>query len=406
MNEPLPRICYVGPAIGPSVGGPAILFKLLHGYPADRLLAVQTRMGMRMAEEGASGSQVVWVPWPPGSAGPRVHTLYGLTFLFGRSIWASWIRRKVRGFKFDAVVSVVHGWLCEPALQVAQRHGVPFHAILHDHADAALAAPRRMGEYRLKRWRQLCERSASRLCVSPFMAEEVERLTRCRCEVLYPGLSPAASLSAWHPPEITSTRGELVFSFAGLIHSGFRSLMLRFGKVLSACGHRLVLHSPQAPHLLAGSPPEALTDGGWIPTAAVAETLRQEADALFLPVSFEPNDESNTRVLFPSKLVEYWAAGRPSLIWGPPYSSAVRWAKQHPGFAEVVESNEEEDVRLAVQRLAASCLQRQEMGMRSLHLAREYFSHPKTFGKFLEILRRGHSRPPMRHSAGVLSDAL
>ena len=181
--------------------------------------------------------------------------------------------------------------------------------------------------------------------------------------------------------------------------------MLRFGKILGASRHRLLLHAPQAPELLAGSP-EGLTDGGWIPTAAVAETLRQEADALFLPVSFEPNDESNTRVLFPSKLVEYCAAGRPILIWGPPYSSAVRWAKQHPGFAEVVESNEEEDVRLAVQRLAASCLQRQEMGMRSLHLAREYFSHPKTFGKFLEILRRGHSRPPMRHSAGVLSDAL
>src|SRR6185369_9936737 len=156
-----------------------------------------------------------------------------------------------------------------------------------------------------------------------------------------------------------------------------------------ASGHRLLLHSPQTPELLAGASPEGLADGGWIATGAVAETLRNEADVLFLPVSFAAKDESNTRVLFPSKLVEYCAAGRPILIWGPPYCSAVRWAKQHPGFAEVVESYDEDDVRLAVQRLATSSLQRQEMGMRSLQLAQEYFSHAKTFGKFLEILRRG-----------------
>jgi hypothetical protein len=368
-----------------------LIFKLLRDYPVDRFISVELPMGGPKNVHRLDGPKTITLPVPPPGFGPRARTLYELTFLYGKKAWAGWLDWKLRKHSFDTVVCVVHGWVCEAACELARRRKVPFHVILHDHAGNTLPTPRFLHKVRVRRWVDLCRGANTRLCVSPYMAAEVEKMTGCPCLVLYPGLSPGADLQAPPAPLGKDDRKGLTFGFIGLVHTGMRDLLFKMGRLLNAEGHRLVLHSPQAASLLDEPGAAGLIDGGWIPTESVARKLRETADALFLPMSFKAADTPNVKVLFPSKLVEYCAAGLPVLIWGPPYSSAVRWAGEHPGFAEVVETGEEDVVIEAIHRLADAA-RRQQMGEFSLSLAREFFAHERTFGLFLKVLENGFAK--------------
>lgn len=396
-NAKPPTFCYIGPPIEPSLGGSALIFKLLRDYPVDRFISVELPTGGPKNVHRLDGVKTITLPAPPPRLGPRVRTLFELTFHYGKKAWAGWLNWKLRNYSFDSVVCVVHGWVCEVACELARRRKVPFHVILHDHAGNTLPTPRFLHKVRAKCWVDLCRAATTRLCVSPYMAAEVEKMTGRACLVLYPGLSPSANLHAPPMPLGKDDRKGLTFGFIGLVHTGMRDLMFKMGRLLNAEGHRLVLHSPQAASLLEEPVAAGMVDGGWIPTESVAHKLRETADVLFLPMSFKPADLPNTKVAFPSKLVEYCAAGLPVLIWGPPYCSGVRWAREHPGFAEVVETGKEEAVIEAIHRLADPA-HRQQMGECSLSLAREFFAHERTFGLFLKVLENGFTNSSMMDS--------
>jgi glycosyltransferase involved in cell wall biosynthesis len=101
--------------------------------------------------------------------------------------------------------------------------------------------------------------------------------------------------------------------------------------------------------------------------------LREEADALFVPMSFAASDRNNMELAFPSKLADCTATGLPLLIYGPAYCSAVTWARENPGVAEVVES--EAALGDAVTSLAQHPEHRLALGTKALEVGRQYFSH-------------------------------
>ncbi len=383
--EKYPRLCYFGPAIDSSVGGSALLYKLLRSYPRDCLISVEMQLIETPNPAPSIASRTIRIPRPLSCFGPRGQTLFEMTLLYGRHLWAAWLDWRLRDRQLDAVVCVTHTWLCEPALLFAKRRKIPFHAIVHDHVQNSLPVPRRLEQYRQRRWERICREAETRLCVSPYMAEDIQQTIGLTCAILYPGLAPGMDLKNWQPVASIGNNGNLAFIFIGTVHGGYQELIIKLWQILKPSGHRLILHSPSAAELVQNPAANGVEDGGWIATHAVANTLRQEADILFLPMSFEEAGAANMKVSFPSKLVEYCAAGRPILIWGPPYCSAVRWAKEHPGFAEVVDTDSSEAVADAVRRLEAAPV-RERMGRQALKTAADYFSHEKTFGEFIKIL--------------------
>jgi hypothetical protein len=92
--------------------------------------------------------------------------------------------------------------------------------------------------------------------------------------------------------------------------------------------------------------------GGVLSSGQLIEKLKNEADVMFLPMSFAPQDRQNMEISFPSKLTDYTLTGLPLLIVGPNYCSAVRWAKENPGVADIVESLDRALLQAAVDRLA------------------------------------------------------
>jgi hypothetical protein len=114
--------------------------------------------------------------------------------------------------------------------------------------------------------------------------------------------------------------------------------------------------------------------------------LREDADALFVPMSFDPSDRANMEMAFPSKLADYTATGLPLLIYGPAYCSAVTWAHENPGVSEVVES--EPALSPAIERLATDSDHRVNLGKRALEVGRQYFSHTHVQESFYQCISR------------------
>jgi hypothetical protein len=92
--------------------------------------------------------------------------------------------------------------------------------------------------------------------------------------------------------------------------------------------------------------------GGLLKAGELLHRLRAEADVLFVPMSFAPEDRDNMRMGFPTKLTDYTAIGLPLLITGPPDCSAVRWANAHAGVAEVVTTEAPGALEAAIDRLS------------------------------------------------------
>src|SRR5205085_8881812 len=106
---------------------------------------------------------------------------------------------------------------------------------------------------------------------------------------------------------------------------------------------------------------------------------------LFVPMASDPCHRANMECGFPSKLTDYTAIGVPLLILGPAYCSAVRWARQNAGVAEVVEVEEAGKLTEVLNRLADPA-RRLQLGARALAVGEKYFAHKSALRIFYAAL--------------------
>jgi glycosyltransferase involved in cell wall biosynthesis len=70
-------------------------------------------------------------------------------------------------------------------------------------------------------------------------------------------------------------------------------------------------------------------NGRWLDFAPrnELENWLASADAFLIPMVFDPAMSRRMKTSFPSKLTEFAQFGKPLIIWGPEYCSAIRWGK-------------------------------------------------------------------------------
>jgi glycosyltransferase involved in cell wall biosynthesis len=102
---------------------------------------------------------------------------------------------------------------------------------------------------------------------------------------------------------------------------------------------------------------------GFLKGLAYQEALA-DANALLVIMEFDESTRQVSSTSYKSKLVDYLNAGRPIVVWAPPYSTAARHARKH-GFALVVDTpsaNGVFDALLLLQRRPALCASLVEAG--------------------------------------------
>jgi len=359
----LPRLLYLGDVpVEASYHGSTLLYRLFQQYPADRLVIIEGTMVPLRTDRRLPG--VRHLTLAAGRArwlNTRCHDFYAWWLTVTASLRSRPARALLGDFAPEAVVTVPHGHTWITAAVAARDLGVPLHLIIHDDWPRVVAPRLRRRVDRL--FGEVYRQAASRFCTSPHMAREYERRYGAPGTVLLP--YRAASARAFPPPAVRVGRqpGAPVFAFAGTINSpGYATLLRRLADTLGRLGGQLLIFGPLNAESAraSGLDHPAIRLGGLVESFALMERLRAEADVLFVPMSFAVEDEANMQMGFPSKLTDYTAVAMPLLICGPSYCSAVEWAAQNPGVAEVVTSDDGALLDAAVARLASDesyCLQ-------------------------------------------------
>ena len=375
----LPRLLYVGDVpVEASYHGSALLYRLLSDYPHEKLTIVET------ATESQPGRRLPGVAYishrigKPRWLNTRLHPYAVAWFTQIGKRFAPLIAQSLNGFDFEGVLTVAHGFGWLTAASIASKRGVPLHLLVHDDWPRVADVPPGFRKSLDARFASVYRQARSRLCVSPAMS-------RAYCErygepavVLYPSRARECPEFEDPPARLATNQKRFTIAFTGTINSNayirailalqdalkpVRGRLLIFGPLTSDEAQRYALDHPNTGVCGLLSPTDLLT------------RLREEADALFVPMSFDPSDRTNMEMAFPSKLADGTAAGLPLLIYGPSNCSAVSWARENPGVAEVVEA--EDALCNAIYGLAKEPDRRVALGKCALEVGRQYFAHER-----------------------------
>jgi glycosyltransferase involved in cell wall biosynthesis len=283
------------------------------------------------------------------------------------------ISESIIGFDFKSVLTVAHGFGWLAAASIARKRKVPLHLMVHDDWPRVANVAPSFRKWLDAQFARVYRQAQSRFCVSPAMCGSYEARYGEPAQVIYPSRAPDCPAYEDPPEHLTRNDKPLTIAFAGTINSnGYIQALLALQDALKPVGGRLLIFGPLTSN-------EARQVGldvevrGLLSWHDLLARLREEADALFVPMSFDASDRANMEMAFPSKLADYTATGLPLLIYGPCYCSAVAWARENEGVAEVVEA--EAQLGDAIKRLANDPARRASLGKRALEVGREYFSH-------------------------------
>lgn len=388
------RLVYVGDVpVEASYHGSALLYRLLSEFPAEDLRIVETASpslpDRRLADVKYEWSPLAKTRWLNTRFHPYAVAFYSAA---AKRLSSTDSLESLKHFEFDSVLTVVHGfgWLTASAL--AESRGVPLHLIIHDDWPRAAHVPAAFRSWLDRNFARAYRQAQSRLCVSPAMKESYRQRYGVEGEILYPMRSKQCPEFESPAARVGTNDHSFTIAFAGSINTpGYTHALKRLSVALEPIGGRLLLFGPlteaEAQHIGLRRP--NILFGGLLESSALIERLRQEADALFVPMSFAADDRLNMQMAFPSKLADYTAVGAPLLIYGPEYCSAVRWAEDNAGVAVVVTSKDEHALADPVQRLASSPTDRLLLGTQALDVGRRCFSHElvqDVFNKSLAIV--------------------
>ncbi|MDI1335077.1 MAG: glycosyltransferase [Lacunisphaera sp.] len=391
MRE-LPRLACITevPPVNLSAG-PAVLYRLLKPYPADRLLLCLDQAeprwpGRELEGVERAGLHFGWRRLQRSRFG-RWHGT--LVLLFQSVFLTGPLVRRLRAFRAEAVLTVAHGTVWWPAWLAARRLGLPFHLIVHDHWRDSYDAHRWTGGFAEKRFAAVYRGATSRLLVSETMARKYQsRYGAAPATLLYPSQLASAELHG-APPERPAADRPFVIAYAGGMDGQWaKDAVVALAHAVAPLGARVRVYQTISLDSLRAA--DLRTDNveiqTFLPALELHRHLRQAVDALYLPMSFTASDRRNMEVCFPSKLVDYTMPGLPILVRAPAYSSIAHWLAGRPGTALAVETEDAAALCEAVRSLMTDAALWQRLGCAALAAGRECFSVERVFGTFTATL--------------------
>lgn len=375
----LPRLLYVGDVpVESSYHGSALLYRLLADYPSDRLTVMETAA---RSQTERRLQHVNYISHPIANQrwlNTRFHRYVAAWFTQSGARAGSKVSQSMNGFKPESVLTVAHGFGWLAAADIASKRNVPLHLMVHDDWPRVANVPSTFRKSLDERFATVYRQARSRLCVSPSMSRAYHERYGKHADVIYP--SRAVDCPEFEAPPSRLARNDKPFTiaFAGTINSnGYIQALLTLQDGLKRVNGRLLIFGPLTTDTAreAGLADPNTEVCGLLNWAELMTRLREEADALFVPMSFDASDRANMEMAFPSKLADYTATGLPLLIYGPGYCSAVLWARENPGVAEITE--DKAVLTIAVEHLATDPAHRMTLGKRAFDVGRLYFTHER-----------------------------
>lgn len=390
-NTQLPRLLYLADVpVESSYHGSMLLYRLLQCYPSNRLRIAEGNLYTSLPERRLAG--IIYKTLKVSCTRllhTRFHEWYSLWLALTSTSRAQKVPALLDGFEPEAVLTVAHGHLWVTAAEFARRRRLPLHLIVHDDWPRMSHLPHPFTHRIDRQFGSIYRAAASRLCVSPSMVEEYRRRYGADGQILYPSRAVDVQRFTEPPERLREANRGVTIAFAGSIHtSDYYRVLQAIADHVYPLGGRVLVFGPMVADQ---SLPVALNRPniylrGLLKSRELMERLRAEADVLLVPMSFDPGHRTNMEISFPSKLADYTAVGLPLLIYGPGYCSAVRWARENPGVAEVVTVDDVDRLTVAVDRLAQNPGYRVKLAKRALEVGQQFFSHDSAWNEVRNVL--------------------
>ena len=384
----LPRLVYVGDVpVEASYHGSALLHRLLSDYPTSHLAVIETATESQPERRLPNIKYASYPIGKPRWLNTRFHPYAVAWYSHVAQRIAPQLAQSLNGFDGEIVLTVAHGFGWLAAAQIATKLKQPLHLIVHDDWPRVADIAPRFRNWLDDRFANVYRQAQSRLCVSPAMSRFYEQRYGESATVIYPSRAADCADFKEPPAHLADRENQFTIAFAGTINSrGYVRALSALQKALETVDGRLLIFGP-----LSGDAAQQVGLNhrnteicGLLNSTELLIRLREKADALFVPMSFASEDRVNMEMAFPSKLADYTVTGVPLLIYGPSYCSAVAWARENAGVAEVVET--ESDLTSAIKRLATDPDHRIALGKNALDTGREYFTHERVQQRFYQSL--------------------
>jgi len=397
----LPHLCYFGNLpVEATSAGPAQLYRILHTYPADRLRIIEADCQPSLPERRIQGVQYhsLMPLFERGWYFSRMRLPRVFWTMMEVEAWrqARLVKSTLNTFPIEGILGIHEGFGWYIAAKAAQHLRVPLHLIMHDDWFRCIPMAPALKTKFEHVFGSVYRAAASRLCISPYMEEEYARRFGALGDVLYPVRDPKAPQPTTPPTELSIVTKGLTVAYAGnLWHKGNWESLRNLASALETLGGKLLIFGPT-------KPADAERNGlarpnvivrGFVPN--LIESLRAEAQVVFVAMTFDASERRNMEVCFPSKMTEYTAAGLPVLIHGPEYSSAIRWARENTGAAEIVLEQSQPAIESALRRLIDP-ERRVTLARHAIEIGRHCFSFENGVSTLHAALRAGHGRPIAR----------
>jgi glycosyltransferase involved in cell wall biosynthesis len=393
LPAPYSKLLYLGDVpVESTVYGAVLLHRLLAAYPPADLVVLEANAWKSRLDRRLTA--IRYETFPMGNSrllNSRLRALYGSWLLLRmRSKWKC-VDSLLQPFSPQAVVTVTNGYSWLAAAEYALLKKLPLHLILHDDwpgRDLVISPLRGRAQRLLAHYYRA---AASRLCISPAMAQVYRNEFSAPATVLYPCSANVAEAYREPPEAILRELTHPIIAFGGTVSGAGQAQALRVvAEALVSCGGRLLLYGPMTRERsrALGLDLPNIELQGMLSSAAMMRSFRERADVLLLPQSFLERDRRQSVMSFPSKIADYTAVGLPLLIVAPQFSSLVQWCSHIYGLAEIVTEQQPGAVQSAIQKLMSSPHDRQRLAVRALEVHRNYFSHATVWAQFSDALRQ------------------
>jgi glycosyltransferase involved in cell wall biosynthesis len=372
-----PRLLYVGEFPPSNHHGGAILLKrLLNKHPAECLAVITSEVGMKASQPtGLLECPHIVMPGFGRSRYPLIRML--MRAANGPALALVTLRTilEVRRRRVEGLITIAQGRYFIAVAFAAWVTATPHFTIVHDNFISAHVSPsdfvRRVKRHLTKK---ILRNAAHIYTVSPEMQRLVSRECGVESEIQLPSTTAGCHQAAGHA-EITREVGPVIL-FAGLVGYTVRDCLNLLAELITSgqleeyglAGAQLHLCTTLtvAEIRTFGWDHKAIVCRSWVRQSELAGVL-SSADILFLPYSFLKGSRDAVETAFPSKTADYLAAGKPILVFGPKYSSLVRYASEQ-GFAEIVDEFSPAALAQSIRKIALSPLYKEHLAARALEV--------------------------------------
>ena len=279
------------------------------------------------------------------------------------ALFGAWVIRRRR---FRLLVSVAHERFFIAAAIASWLTSVPLVLAVHDdwvHTQqrrAPLFAPCFRAFFRFA-----IRRAAHIYSVSVGTQEFVRNTCGRESELQLPAIEPypAEEFSDAPPPSLAEAPIRILYAGGIVQNAEILVRLIKTGKLeqyrVRTCSLDLYVPLTKQRFAELGWAHDLINLRGWVPRLELRRALCR-ADILFLPASFAKEETAVVIAGFPTKTADYMASGRPILVFGPEYSSLVRYARQY-SFAEVVAEPSDDALAKGIRDIVSSPTRRAEL---------------------------------------------